>query len=64
VTPSLKVRGYTGGVEGTIYAQLIRQAMMLSLVDVYYLLMFMMLIVISLIIFIKSRDNHLVSLED
>jgi DHA2 family multidrug resistance protein len=58
VTPFLELRGYTGSAEGTIYGQLIRQAMMLSLVDVYYLLMFMMLAVIPLVIFLKNGKGQ------
>jgi DHA2 family multidrug resistance protein len=54
VTPLLDLNGYAGSAEGTIYGQLIRQAMMLSFVDVYNLLMFMMLAVIPLVIFIKN----------
>ena len=51
------MKGYAGGAEGTIYGELVRQAMMLSFVDVYYLLMFMMLAVIPLVIFMKRRNR-------
>jgi DHA2 family multidrug resistance protein len=58
VTPLLDLKGYAGGAEGTIYAELVRQAMMLSFMDVYYLLMFMMLAVIPLVIFMKNGKGH------
>jgi hypothetical protein len=50
----LDLKGYAGGAEGIIYAELVRQATMLSFIDVYYLLMFMMLAMIPLVIFIKN----------
>ena len=52
VTPLLDLKGFTGSAEGTIYAELIRQAMMLSFIDVCYLLMIMMIAVVPLVIFI------------
>lgn len=58
VTPLLDLKGYAGSAEGTIYAELVRQAMMLSFMDVYYLLMFMMLAVIPLVIFMKNGKGH------
>jgi DHA2 family multidrug resistance protein len=58
LTPLLHIRGYAGGAEGTIYGQLVRQATMLSFVDVYYLLMFMMLAVIPLAIFMKTGNGN------
>jgi len=58
LTPLFDARGYTGGAEGTIYGQLVQQATMLSFVDVYYLLMFMMLAVIPLIFFMKTGNGQ------
>jgi len=54
VTPLLDLKRYAGNAEGIIYAELVRQASMLSFIDVYYLLMFMMLAMIPLVIFIKN----------
>ncbi|MGP8155089.1 MAG: DHA2 family efflux MFS transporter permease subunit [Smithella sp.] len=58
VTPFLELKGFAGGAEGTIYGELIRQATMLSFVDVFYLLMFMMLAVLPLIIFMKTGKGN------
>jgi DHA2 family multidrug resistance protein len=58
LTPLFDARGYAGGAEGTIYGQLVQQATMLSFVDVYYLLMFMMLAVIPLIFFMKTGNGQ------
>lgn len=58
VTPLLDLKGYAGGAEGTIYAELVRQSMMLSFVDVYYLVMFMMLAIIPLVIFMKNGKGQ------
>ncbi|MGA2781453.1 MAG: DHA2 family efflux MFS transporter permease subunit [Smithella sp.] len=58
VTPLLDLKGYTGNAEGTIYAELIRQATMLSFIDAYYLLMIMMLAIIPLVIFMKNGNGQ------
>jgi len=58
VTPLFDLKGYAGGAEGTIYAELVRQAMMLSFIDLYYLLMIMMLAVIPLVIFMKNGKGQ------
>ncbi|HUN55252.1 MAG TPA: DHA2 family efflux MFS transporter permease subunit [Smithella sp.] len=58
LTPLFDTRGYAGGAEGTIYGQLVSQATMLSFVDVFYLLMFMMLAVIPLVIFMKTGNGQ------
>ncbi|MGD0275849.1 MAG: DHA2 family efflux MFS transporter permease subunit [Syntrophales bacterium] len=58
MAPLLELRGYAGSAEGPIYAELVKQATMLSFIDVYYLLMIMMLAVIPLVIFIKRGKGN------
>lgn len=57
VSPLFDLKGFAGGTEATIYAQLVRQATMFSFVDVYYLLMFMMLAVTSLVLLMKKAEG-------
>ena len=58
VAPFLEWKGFAGGPEGIVYGELVKQATMLSLVDVYYLLMFMMTSMIPLVFLLKKdKDN-------
>jgi MFS transporter, DHA2 family, multidrug resistance protein len=59
IAPFLEWKGFAGGAEGAIYGQLVKQATMLSFVDVFYLLMFMMLANIPLVLLMKTgKNNH------
>jgi len=58
LTPLLDLKGFAGGAEGTVYGQLVRQATMISFVDVYHLLVFMMLACIPLVFIMKTGNGN------
>lgn len=54
----MELKSYAASAEGAIYGELIRQARMLSFVDVCYLLMIMMLAMIPLVILMKNGEGQ------